>query len=130
MFVVNFDNQLINLVDKIESVDIFRSGRKVDIQKSDKMFSTIWDKLVDKLENCRILPALAVSMHEATLDEMKSGLWIQINFDTTYEIDGLPFDSLLFKLEKTNGINLIRKYQGKYEGRCIYIYIDTELDGY
>ena len=127
MFVVNFDNQLVNLLDKIESIDIVRSGRKVDIHKTDKMFSKIVDNLVDKLENCRILPALGVSMHEATLDEMKSGLWIQINFDKIQEIDGLPFESLLFKVEKGSGINLIRRYQGRYEGRCIYLWLDEEF---
>lgn len=128
MFVTNFDNQLINTIKEISSVTIFKDGHKISIDNKSKMFSTFYDKIVYKLSMSRILPALAVSIHDDIVKEMKKDMWIQINFDTTQEIDGLPFESLLFKLEKTAGLNLIRKYQGKYEGRCIYLWLNEEIE--
>lgn len=118
------ENELHNLVENVSSVDIIRNGRISNISIESKYFSTFRDKIVDKLKNARVLPALAVCSHEEVMENIKSGDWIQINFDETKELNGLPFDSLLFNMREGNGYNLIRKYQGEYGGRCIFVYIE------
>lgn len=127
MIIAHFDSQINNALKEIHSVDVFQNGYKVSFIKGSKKFSTIESKIVDILRTGRILPALAVSIHEYTISEMQSGVWIQINLKREIVLDGLPFDALLFKAEKTGGINLIRRHNGKYEGRCIYLDLDREI---
>ena len=64
------------------------------------------------------MPAVGVSIDNLTREEMKSGSWIELEFDQCYIFNEMPFDALLIKVEKDNyGFNLIRRHNGKYEGR-------------
>ena len=124
MLVYPAENELERLSREIQSVDIFRQGKITHLDRGDKIFDKLLGKVKAKLENARILPALAVGIHEEVEKEIQKGLWIQINFGETKTVNDLPFDSLLIKAEVGNGYNLIRKYNGEYGGRCIYVYID------
>jgi len=74
------------------------------------------------------MPALGVSIHEFTTNELQNDNWLEINFESELQIDDLPFTSLLFKLEETGGINLIRKHNNKYDGRCLYLNLEKTTD--
>ena len=74
------------------------------------------------------MPAFGVSLHNETLNEIKSNCWLQVNFNKEIVKNGLPFNALLFRLEETQGFNLIRLYDGKYEGRCLFLDLDKEMD--
>ena len=74
------------------------------------------------------MPAFGVSLHAETLNELKNDNWIKINFNKQIIVNELPFVSLIFKLEKTSGFNLIRFHNEKYEGRCFYLDLCEELD--
>ena len=74
------------------------------------------------------MPAFGVSVHNETLNAINSGSWLQVNFEKELSENQLSFTSLIFKLEKTGGINLIRKYKGLYEGRCIFLDFFQEID--
>lgn len=105
----------------IESFDIFTNGNKKVVSANDKEFETLKLKVNNLFNNSRVMPAFGVSLHLETLNALKSDEWLQINFNQELNQNGLIFSSLLFKLEETNGINLIRKYNGEYEGRCIFL---------
>ena len=71
---------------------------------------------------------LSVEKINNYVNEIKKDSWLKINFENIIEKSGLPFSSLLFKLEEVQGFNLIRRYKNKYEGRCFYLDIDDNFD--
>ena len=128
MFEVN--NYIVHnkYIEKIESFFVFQNGVKKVVELNSENNKILKDEITNILKKSRIMPAFGVSLHNETLNEIKKGQWLQINFSSEMNIGGLLFNSLLIKLEKTNGINLIRLYNGKYEGRCIYLDFDEEID--
>jgi len=124
----NIDLELIKLLEHIESMNVYQDGKMEHFRINELKFSTFIGKFVDIFRRARVMPAFGVSLHDDTMNALQYGEWIEINFDQELAINGLPFDSLLFRVEKTTGVNLIRKYQDKYDGRAIYIDFDEEID--
>lgn len=124
----NNENTLVDLIEKIESFDIFIDGKKKYVDKKNFRFEALKDELKSVFISANLMPAFGVSLHEETQNEMQSNRWLQINFSQTQWKNGLPFDSLLIKIEKTSGFNLIRLYENKYSGRCLFLALDDEVD--
>ncbi len=124
----NTDYEIKKAIMNLKEVEFFINGRSKNISKSDKEFSTIYNKIVDILKSSRLMPAYSVSLHDETIKARKSGVWVELHFEGEQVINELPFESLLFKVEKTSGINLIRNYLGRYEGRAIYLALEEEID--
>ena len=122
------ENNLIDTLKNIDSFEIFENGKQKKILINDKKFNKIKTSLEDLFSNSKLMPAFGVSLHNETLKEMMKGNWLQINFSNEINISGMLFNALLIKLEKTNGVNLIRLYNNKYEGRCIYLDFEEEID--
>ena len=129
MLVVSGEEKILNeIIKKTESVTIVVDGKKKEIKKGNENFNKIIDNVLSCFEGARIMPALGVSLHNLTVEEMKQNKWIKLNFNKTVTLNELPFDSLLFRLDECYGINLIRQTNGKYEGRCIYLDLDGKTD--
>lgn len=128
MFEVN--NYIVHnkYIENIESFFVFQNGVKKVFKQNDENFKALKNEIINILQQSRLMPAFGVSLHNETIVEMQKGNWLQINFLNEMNLVGLLLDSLLIKLEKTNGINLIRLHNGKYEGRCIYLDFDEEID--
>ena len=128
MIIYDNENTLNDIVEKIDNFEVFVDGeiRKVEHQNSE--FIVLKNKLFDLFSNSRLMPAFGVSLHNETLNELKIGEWLKINFSKLITKNGLSFDSLLIKLEKTRGCNLIRLFNGKYEGRCLYVDFDETVN--
>lgn len=93
---------------------VFEKGN----DKFEKVILAIEKIVVDSHE----MPAFCVSIDEETRKEKTKGIWIELLFDSPCKHDGMDFESLLFKVEENNyAISLIRKYNGKYEGRCFHL---------
>lgn len=125
---IDYSDSLYNLIEKIESFEIIQSGKKENILNTNNKFEKIKNNLSLIFKDSILLPAFGVSIHDLTLQEMQSGSWLQINFITQQEKNGLPFNSLLIKLEQTSGLNLIRLYNNKYEGRCLHLNLEKSTD--
>lgn len=68
------------------------------------------------------VPSLGVSLDKTTREDMQTGYWVEFLFENVSYNSDMPFESLLIKLENNSyGLNVIRKYQDKYEGRNFYI---------
>lgn len=119
---------LVDIVDKIESFEVYNSGEKELIFKQDVSFVKIKNNINNLFSNSRLMPAFGVSLHNETLKELKSGNWLQINFSELLTKNGLPFNSLLIRLEEVQGLNLIRLYQNRFDGRCLYLDLDSNFD--
>ena len=122
------ENSLCDYFEFIESFQIFENGKDKLILKTNEEFKQIEEQLRILFTNSRLMPAFGVSLHNETLNEIKSNCWLQVNFNKEIVKNGLPFNALLFRLEETQGFNLIRLYDGKYEGRCLFLDLDKEMD--
>ncbi len=117
----DFENTIVNTFEDIVSIDIYRDGVSSTLDMKSAEFKEMLEKLTTTFSNGRLMPALGVSIHNLTVKEMKTGDWMKLNFSHEHEKNGLPFTSLLFRVEDGYGMNLIRENNNKFDGRCIYI---------
>lgn len=128
MINLNYQDNISQITEYIADFTIFKNGTKIKVGKADKFYNDLICNIEGLFSLSRVMPAFGVSLHDETLNELQNGEWIQINFNKEIEKNGLPFNALLFKLEVTGGMNLIRLYNNKYEGRCIFIEFNEILD--
>ena len=108
-------------------IEIYKNGESVEL--SQEQFNEFEEIFCESIEGARQMPAYGVSIHEHTIEAMKSGFWIKLIFDKVIVRSGMPFDSLLINVTKDcYGINIIRGLDGRYEGRCYYLDFDKTLD--
>lgn len=126
--IIDYSDSMVDCVQYVESFYVYENGNKKTLDKTSKEFALTLKNVENVFKTARVMPAFGVSLHEETLKEIRNDNWLQINFSKQMNKNDLLFNSLIFKLEKTNGINLIRLYNGKYEGRCIFLDFDDEVD--
>lgn len=126
MFVYVQENQLLGALENISKIEIVEYGTFKDL-KNIRFESTLL-KLKNLFSSARLMPAFGVSLHQETLDALNAGQWLKISFSHEQNVNGLLFDALVFQLSQSAGLNLIREYNGKYEGRCIYLDFDEETN--
>jgi len=122
------EKSLIDCLNFVESFEILNNGKVEIVTNEQDKFNQIFNNIKEIFASSRLMPAFGVSLHNETLNELKNGCWFQINFNKEQIKNGLNFNSLLFKLEETQGFNLIRLYENKYEGRCLYLDLENEKD--
>lgn len=126
MFVYVQENQLLGALENISKIEIVEYGTFKDL-KNIRFESTLL-KLKNLFSSARLMPAFGVSLHQETLDALNAGQWLKITFSHQQNVNGLLFEGLLFQLNETGGLNLIREFQGKYEGRCLYLDFDETVN--
>lgn len=122
------ENNLMDVLDYVESFEVLTDGKKEKIFQNDERFNVLISKLKDLFVNSRLMPAFGVSIHDETLIALEHDQWLQINLKQETKKNGLPFNSLLFKLEEVQSFNLIRFHNQKYIGRCLCLDLDEEID--
>ncbi len=129
MLVLNSsENEIQESLKQVESLVVFENGIQTELKNSQPKFADILEKISQIFASSRIMPAFAVSLHDLTVQDMKTDSWIKLNFSTGQTINELPFDSLLFRLDDCFGFNIIRETDGKFQGRCIYLDLDEKTD--
>jgi len=114
--------------DSATQMQITIENMTTTLQKGDQKFEKILNSLKNITKYSHEMPAFGVSLDELTREEMQTGTWLELIFDNTYEYNEMPFDALLIKVEKdAYGFNLIRKQNGKYEGRCFYLSLEGSM---
>ena len=110
-----------DVVNKSYQIQIIYDGDTKIYSRNDGIFEDIISEILDIFEESREMPSLGVSLDDLTREEMKKGIWIQLDFEDEIVYSNMSFDSLLLKLEYNSyGLSIIRKYQGLYDGRCYY----------
>ena len=118
---------MVDLFSEEYMIEIYKNGESVEL--SQEQFNEFEEIFCESIEGARQMPAYGVSIHDHTIEAMKSGFWIKFTFDNIIVKSGMPFDSLLINVTKHSyGINIIRGLDGKYEGRCYYLDLDKNLD--
>ena len=121
-----YQENLKDIVQEVKSVEFFVNGKKQVLghQQSLKFLNSL--KMLFGF--ARVVPALGVALHNETTVALQKDEWIKLNFEEEKDFNGLLFSALLFKLEETGGINLIREHNGEYQGRCIYLNLNEITD--
>ena len=110
-------------------IQVIIDNEKTELNLGDEKFNLVLNVLNKITEYAHDMPAFGVSLDELTKEEMKSGLWLELEFETTMIYNEMPFEALLIKVEKDiSGFNLIRRNNGNYEGRCFYLSLDGSMN--
>lgn len=105
-----------------EKVRILHDWEEILYPKGDTRFSRILKAWNELLQNARQMPAFGVSSDKLTREEMKEGIWVEFIFEAEQESGGMPFETLLICVKgEFRGFNIVRRTQGKYQGRCYYV---------
>lgn len=128
-FVENKEDDVTFYFDKASTLNVFDDGKITTFKKGDEKYQTIVSAMLEMTKNSRPMPAFSVSLDNETREDMKKGFWVELEFETTQTALEMHFDALLVKIERQyNGINIIRKLNGKYEGRCFYLDLEKDMD--
>lgn len=125
MFVYVQENQLLGALENISKIEVIENGSFKVLENEN--FESALVKLKELFSSAKLMPAFGVSLHSETTNALKEGKWIKLSFLHQQNVNGLFFDALVFELNETAGANLIREYQGKYEGRCLYLDFDETV---
>ena len=127
-------NQINNIQDCFNNsttINLIIDGDFKTFNQNSKQYTNLLNQFNTLLQNSHQMPALGVSIDELTKQEIKNGVWIQFNFDRVYKNSQMPFDGLLIKIENQSyGLNLIRKYNNKYDGRCFYLNLEIDTSNF
>lgn len=103
-------------------LNAYVDGKVKTYNKDSKEYDLILEEFKYVCDNAYETPAFGVSLNAETIKAMKNDIWLELVYDKTYEHNGMPFEKLLINLMvNVGGVNLIRAYDGKYDGRCYYL---------
>ena len=110
-------------------VSVFHNGQQIVFEKDADNFVSVIETLQQTTNGAHDMPAFSVSLDSETRQELSNGVWLELCFANTNTFNELPFDALLFKLQSEDcGMNVIRKHNGKYEGRCFYLNLQNNCE--
>ena len=113
--------EVFEIIPQAKSVAVYSDGAKSEFAADSSEFAEIlkaWKKMT---EGAHQMPAFGVSIDKLTREEMKTGNWVEFYFSPAQHSNGLPFDALLMVVRaEYRGVNLVRSWEGLYQGRCIY----------
>lgn len=110
------------------SLNVTFVGNEVKFDKGNDKYQMIIDSLYKITEYSHVMPAFGVCLDEPVKQEKQTGIWLELNFEKVLSFNDMPFESLLIKVEsEACGFNLMRKNNGKYEGRCFYLSLETSM---
>ena len=122
-------NNLTNYFFESSKLTIFQNSVKTTFVNGDDKYELVLEALNLICKNSHEMPAFSVAEHKNTIDALGSGTWLELEFDTTKTYNEMPFDSLLIEVDSNfSGFNLIRKYNGKYDGRCFYLNLSSNME--
>ena len=121
-------NDLTSYFSTATQIAIYQQSEKSIFVKGDEKYELLINALVLICADSHEMPAFSVAEDKNTLDALASGIWLELEFNTTQTYNEMPFDSLLIEVNSEfSGFNLIRKHNGKYDGRCFYLDLSSNM---
>lgn len=112
--------ETVDVLPYVQSVDLMVDGKEIVLTEEES--AKLQEEVFALFENSRTMPAFGVCFDEMHKEEVKNGTFVSLKFDGIYQVNDLPFDELVFKVERDfQGFNLCRGMRGIFQGRCIYI---------
>jgi len=126
-FVMDFEN-ITDSFNYATKMNITIENMQYTLEKGNDKYEVVLESLRDITKYAHEMPAFGVSIDDLAREDMKTGMWLELVFDEECEYNEMPFEALLIKVDKdAYGFNLIRKQNGKYEGRCFYLSLDNSM---
>lgn len=109
-------------IERCSEIMIYRDGVPTACRSGEPCFLKILNTWKEMTAEAIQMPAFGVSIDNLTRKEMTKGIWVEFKFQKDSEFDGMPFQRLLVSVKPENtGFNLIRYWDGGYNGRCFYL---------
>lgn len=130
MSTVNFlqDYRLFDFFSKSNKITILNNGEEYIFKQHGLPYEDLLQSFLHTINNAHEMPAFGVSLHDETIKAMQEGLWLKFDFEEEQTHNEMSFSSLLINIVPDyQGFNLIREYQGRYEGRCFYLNLENDM---
>jgi hypothetical protein len=128
MNVTKYDN-IQDAIMNADKIIVHTTSKEYVLNKDSFQYDLGLGFIEDILENSYQMPALGVALNDEVIEEKKNKEWIEFCFSERSECGGMFFDGLLIFIEKEmGGVNIFRKIDGKYEGRCFYINLRDNIE--
>lgn len=112
--------EAVDVLPHVDTSSLIINGNVVELTETEQQ--NIMQQICDMFENSHTLPAFGVVFDDMYQEEIQSGVFVSLKFPHVFEVNELPFDELVFKVDPTfQGFNLMRGMKGIFQGRCIYI---------
>ena len=110
------------------SITITQNNEKTTYLKGNDKYELLLESLLLTTKDAQDMPAFGVSLDNETKSAITKGTWLELEFTTPQNFNEMPFDALLIEVVKDfEGINIIRKNNGTYEGRCFYLNLKSNM---
>ena len=124
----NNSSSICDYFSKATKIATYTNDGKSLYFKGDDKFEAILNSLLETTADSHDMPAFGVAFDNQVSEAKKKDTWLELIFDSTQYFNDMPFDALLIKVQpKDSGFNLIRKHDGKYEGRCFYLNLSKNM---
>lgn len=112
--------EAIQVMPFVESYDLIYDGNRIELTEEET--ETLQQHITALFENARTMPAYGVVTDEVFQEEIKDGYFVSLKFNHLMELNQLPFDELVFKIQENSyGVDLMRGVKGVVQGRCIHL---------
>lgn len=109
-------------------VVVYHNDKILSYPKNEDTYNHLLATFENMIKDARPMPAFGVSLDNETRNAMKEGTWMEFVFESTQTHNDMPYDALLINVvPEYTGFNIVRKYQGKYDGRCFYLDINSNM---
>lgn len=104
----------------VQDIALDVNGQEVVL--SQQQTEQLSQQIADLFQNSITLPALSVVFEEDFQQMHSDGTYISLKFGQTMQVNDLPFDELVFKVDpNVYSFNCFRGNEGVFHGRCIYV---------
>lgn len=112
--------EVIDVLPYVTSYNLMVDGKVVELSETEEQ--GLQEQVLSLFEDSHTMPAFGVVFNDMYQEDIKNGYFVSLKFDSPIQINNLPFDELVFKVDKDfHGFNLMRGENGIFQGRCIYI---------
>lgn len=119
MMIMSF-YEAIDVLPYVTNYNLMIDGNVIELSETE--VQGLQEQVVSLFEGSHTMPAFGVVFNDMYQKDVKNGYFVSLKFDSPIQINNLPFDELVFKVDKDfHGFNLMRGENGIFQGRCIYI---------
>lgn len=119
MMIMSF-YEAIDVLPYVTNYNLMVDGNVIELSETE--VQGLQEQVVSLFEGSHTMPAFGVVFNDMYQKDVKNGYFVSLKFDSPIQINNLPFDELVFKVDKDfHGFNLMRGEKGIFQGRCIYI---------
>ena len=112
--------QAVDVLPFVQSSGVIVDGKEMSLTESQQ--TELETQIFDLLQNSHTLPAFGVVFDDMFQQQISKGNFVFLKFDRILELNGLPFDELVFAVDpEAQAFDFVRGVKGVYQGRCIHI---------